>query len=48
VDEIARRQALADFLRTRRARLQPDEAFRLEFARQANEQLDREGWQPRS
>jgi ABC-type nitrate/sulfonate/bicarbonate transport system substrate-binding protein len=25
-----------------------DEAFRLEFARQASEQLDREGWQPRS
>jgi ABC-type nitrate/sulfonate/bicarbonate transport system substrate-binding protein len=24
-----------------------DEAFRLEFAHQANEQLDREGWQPR-
>ena len=24
-----------------------DEAFRLEFARQANEQLDREGWRPR-
>ena len=24
-----------------------DEAFRLDYARQANEQLDREGWYPR-
>ena len=28
--------------------LNVSEAFRLEFARQANEQLDREGWRPRS